>query len=61
MQQNQSTDTGFWWSKLQDLFQGTKQGEQAESAQTPHTSQWLSGKIFRVNIRHGGTGYILCG
>ena len=49
MQQSQSTDTGFWWSKVQYLFQGTKQGEQTESAQKPHTSQWLSGKTFKVN------------
>ena len=45
MQKGQSTDTRLWWSKVQLLVQGIKQGEWEAYAQILN-SPTLSGKRF---------------
>ena len=37
MQQSQSTDTRWWWRKVQHLLQDAKQGEQAAHVQKTQT------------------------
>ena len=40
--------------KYSIYLQGTKQGEQAASAQKTQTPQWLSGKGFKDSVRGEG-------